>query len=325
MNIITKICAVLLLSSTSIVAPTISVQAAKNVSVAFIAGIIGDPFYNSMQCGARDAAKAENVSLTWTGPTEWDIAKQQPLIDAAVQNAPDGMVIAPTDPRALITQIQRLVANGTPVVTVDGSLEQPVEIQNIQSNQYAGGIAAAEAMKSLTGLNGSFLVVGLKPGVVANDERVKGFTDNFGTGNKGTHILPILYPETSSAKASELVAAAILSTPDLKGIYATHFAAASGAASAILQAGKQGKIKLIAFDAAPQQVRDLRDGIYDALIVQEPYTMGYDAVKLIAQLVNGEVKVADVKHDKLLNSVIATRKNMNDPDISKYFYVDSCN
>ena len=44
-------------------------------NVEFIAGIIGDPFYTSMECGARDAAKEFNVALTWTGPTDWDIAK----------------------------------------------------------------------------------------------------------------------------------------------------------------------------------------------------------------------------------------------------------
>ena len=133
-----------------------------------------------------------------------------------------------------------------------------------------------------------------------------------------------MYPETSTSRASEQVAAAILSTPDLKGIYATHFSAATGAAAAILQAGRQGDIKLVAFDAAPQQVRDLKDGIYDALVVQEPHNMGYESVKLAAQIASGEVDLASVEHDNFLGSVIATRDNMNDADVAKFFYAAAC-
>ena len=293
-------------------------------NVEFIAGIIGDPFYTSMECGARDAAKEFNVALTWTGPTDWDIAKQQPFIDAAVQNAPDGLIMAPTDARALISQVEELVQGGLPVLTVDVPLEEAVEVQNISSNQYAGGAAAAVAMERVAGFEASFVALGLRPGMPDIDARVNGFTENFGGADKGTNILATLYPETSTTKASELVSATILANPDLKGIYATHFAAATGAAAAILQAGRQGDIKLVAFDAGPQQVRDLRDGVYDALIAQEPYTMGYDSVRLISQLISGEVAIGDVDQSVKTEAVVATRANMDDPEVSKYFYVVSC-
>lgn len=303
-----------------LVSTMFAMSASAETNIEFIAGVIGDPFYNSMECGAREAAVDFGVTLSWTGPTDWDIAKQQPFIDAAVQNKPSAMIIAPTDSRALITQIQELVASGTPIITVDAPLDEPVETQSIQSNHYEGGKAAAEAMRIVAGADGSYVVLGLKPGLPDIDARVNGFTENLGGGN----ILPTLYPETSSSRASEQVAAAILSTPDLKGVYATHFSAATGAAAAILQAGRQGDIKLVAFDAAPQQVRDLKDGIYDALVVQEPYTMGYESVKLAAQITSGEVDIATVEHDNFLGSVIATRDNMNDANVSKFFYAASC-
>src|SRR5215475_3561545 len=294
------------------------------ITVAFLAGVIGDPFYTSMECGARSAAKEYNVDLSWTGPTNWDIAQQQPFIDAAVQTHPQGIVLAPTDSKALITQVKSLVDGGTPVVTVDAPLDEPVDIQSIQSNHYLGGVAAGEAMAKVAGDEGSFLVLGLHPGMPDIDGRVNGFVENFPKTHPKAKILPVVYPETSSTKAAEQVAAAIQSTPDLKGVYATHYAAAEGAAAAILEAGKKGEIKLIAFDAAPQQVRDLKDGVYDALIVQEPYNMGYDSVKLVSQLVRKEVDKASVKHDNLQPFVIATRDNLGDPAVSKFFYVNKC-
>ena len=296
----------------------------KSVSIAFLPGIIGDPFYTSMECGARAAAKEFNVNLSWAGPTDWDVAKQQPFIDAATQMKPDGIVLAPTDPKALITVVKQWREGGTPVVTVDAALDEPVEIQNLQSNHVAGGEAAATAMVDVAGEEGTYLILGLRPGVSDIDARVKGFVDHFTKKHPKAKLLPVAYPETNSTKASEQVSAAIQANPDLKGVYATHFAAATGAASAILEAGKQGEIKLVSFDASPQQVRDLRDGVYDALIVQKPYQMGFDSVKLVSDLVRKTVEPATVEHSNLLNFVIATRNNLSDPKISNYLYVDAC-
>src|SRR5262245_6383650 len=188
----------------------------KPITVAFLAGIIGDPFYTSMECGARTAAKDFNVDLSWTGPTSWDIAQQQPFIDAAVQTHPEGIVLAPTDSKALITQVKTLVEGGTPVVTVDAPLDEPVDIQSIQSNHYLGGVAAGEAMAKVAGEEGSFLVLGLHPGMPDIDGRVNGFVQNFPKTHPKAKILPVVYPETSSTKAAEQVAAAIQITPDLK-------------------------------------------------------------------------------------------------------------
>jgi len=296
----------------------------KPVSVAFIAGQVGIPFYTSVECGARAAAKEFNVNLAWSGPPDWDIALEQPFIDAAVQTHPDGIVLSPTDGRALISQIKSLEDGGTPVITVDAPLDEPVDVQNIQSNHFQGGVAAAKAMAEVAGDEGKFLVVGMRPGLPDIDARVNGFLETFKKEHPKAVLLPVAYPETSSTKAAQQVAAAIQANPDLKGVYVTHSAAAEGASAAILEAGKRGEIKLISFDADPQQIRDLKDGIYDALIVQQPYNMGYNAVKSIAQIIRKEVAKKDVKHDAFLPFVVATRANLSDPSVSRYFYVTKC-
>ncbi|SHO64248.1 ribose transport system substrate-binding protein [Pseudoxanthobacter soli DSM 19599] len=298
--------------------------AADPVKIAALPGQVGIPFYTSMQCGAQAAAKEFDVKLSWAGPPDWDIAQQQPFIDAALQLKPQGVILAPTDSGALVSQVEAIEAGGTPVVTVDAPLDKPVETQSIQSNHYLGGEAAAKAMNDVAGGDGTFVVVGMRPGLPDIDARVKGFVDTFSKENPKATILPVLYPETSSTKAAEQVAAAIQANPDLKGVYVTHSAAAEGASAAILEAGMRGKIKLISFDADPQQIRDLRDGVYDALIVQEPYQMGYDAVKTLAELVRGKIKKSDVQHDHFLPSVIVTRENMSDPKIAASFYKATC-
>lgn len=297
---------------------------ADTVTIAALPGQVGIPFYTSMQCGAEAAAKDFDVDLTWSGPAEWDISLQQPFIDAALQLKPQGVILAPTDSGALVTQVEQLEAAGTPVVTVDAPLDKPVETQSIQSNHYLGGVAAGEAMAEVAGDAGTFVVVGMKPGMPDIDGRVQGFVDSFTKAHPTATVLPVLYPETSSTKAAQQVAAAIQANPELKGVYVTHSAAAEGASAAIQEAGKRGEIKLVSFDADPQQIRDLRDGIYDALIVQKPYQMGYDAVKVLAEIVRGEIAKADVEHDHFLPFVVVTRDNMNEPDVKAAFYLQSC-
>ena len=119
-------------------------------------------------------------------------------------------------------------------------------------------------------------------------------------------------------------AAALQAHPDLKGIYTTHSNAAVGTSSAVIGAGLGGKVKIIAYDADPQQVRDLKAGVYDALVVQSPYIEGYESVKLVTQILRGEVDASKVDKVMYPPMVVATRDNLDTPEVKKNLYVDAC-
>jgi ribose transport system substrate-binding protein len=288
------------------------------VRIAFVAGQIGITFYTGVECGARQAAKDFNVDLNWSGSHNWDINEERPLIDAALATNPDGWVISPTDPDALISTIEDLMSKKKWVVTVDAPMSKPAELQNIQSNHVAGGKVAAEAMVKLTGGTGKYLVLQLTPGLPDIGGRAKGFEDEI--VKSGATLLPDVFPGTDQALAADAVTAAINANPDLKGVYATHESAANGASSAIKAAGKQGAIKLVAFDSAPNQVADLKAGVYDALIAQAPFNMGYNSVKLVAQAVRGEVDTKTVVHDNPTPLYAITKENADAPETKPWIY-----
>src|SRR5688500_13369697 len=212
------------------------------VKVAFIAGQIGITFYTGMECGAKEAAKEFNVDLTWTGTRNWDSNEQRPFIDAALANDPDGWVLAPTDPDALNATIVDLMSKGKPVVTVDAPLGEPVELANMQSDHYGGGVLAAKEMVKQTEAKGSYLVLHMSPGLPDIGGRADGFKDEM--EKAGGKVLEYAYPGTDSAKAAENVSAALAGNPDLAGVYATHESAALGAAAALKDAGQSGKTRL---------------------------------------------------------------------------------
>ena len=304
-------------------AATLSASAAgTKPKVVFVAGQVGIPFYTSVQCGAQDAAKKYAVDLKWTGSTDWDISKEMPFINAAMQLKPKAIIFSPTDSTALVPVAKQMSKKGIFPITVDAPLAKPVDVANFQSNHFAGGVAAAKAMIKLTGGKGTYLDVDLKPGLPDIGARTRGFVTTMKA--RGAKVLPIAYPGTDSSKAAAMVSAAIRAHSDLTGVYVTHSAAAQGASAAIKQAGKQGKIKLIAFDADPQQITDLKRGVYDALVVQEPYQMGWQSVKLAGQLARGQVKPSQVNEEHLLPFFVVTRSNVNNPKVKQNFYKASC-
>ena len=298
---------------------------AAGEKIEFVAGMVGIPFYTTMECGARDAARELGVELNWQGAPQWDINMQMPILQAAIERDPDGMVLAPNDPDALISIVDDLVKNrNIPVVTVDGSLNEPVDVQNMRTDNLTAGGLAADAMAEAIGGEGTVLIVALNPGVIGNQQRADGFLKVLEEKHPNIKVLPIEYPGSDQNKAAEVVAAAIQANPDLKGIYTTHSNAAVGTSSAVIGAGLGGKVKIIAYDADPQQVRDLKDGVYDALVVQSPYLEGYNSVKLVTQILRGEVDPATLEDVAYPPMVVATRDNLDSPEVKQGLYVDAC-
>jgi ribose transport system substrate-binding protein len=307
-----------LLATCSSGAPASGAAAGAKVKVAFVAGQIGITFYTGVECGARAAAKEFNVDLNWSGSHNWDINETRPLIDAAKATSPQGWVISPTDPDALVSEIKGFMDNKQWVVTIDAPMSKPVELQNIQSNHYEGGKTAAESMIKLTGGKGKYLVLHLQPGLPDIGGRADGFRDAMKAA--GGDVLEYVYPGTDQAKAADAVSAAITGFPDLAGVYATHESAANGASSAIKAAGKTGTIKLVAFDSAPNQVADLKSNVYDALIAQAPFNMGYYSVKLVADAIRGTVDTTKVVHDNPTGLYAITRENVGAAETQPWVY-----
>ncbi|MDK2982429.1 MAG: ribose transport system substrate-binding protein [Chloroflexota bacterium] len=286
---------------------------------------VGIPYFTTMHCGAMAAAEAYNVELNWAGPAEWDFNKQQPFIDGALALEPDAMIIVPTDPDALVTYVTTWMEEGIPVVTADVTLSEPVELMGIESDQYSGGVAAAKALFEMTGGEGSYYTVGTTPGSYGSNQRVAGFVDTMKELNPDANMLETCYAHHDATKSAECVSAAIIGNPDLRGVYVAVSSTAAGAASAIIEQGKAGDIVLMSYDADPQQVQDLKDGVYGTLIAQDPYQMGWLAVETLAKYLRGEITKEEIPQHTTVGMAALTQENINDPDLLKYQYVGDVN
>lgn len=289
--------------------------------IVLIQGITGDEFYVSMACGAQAAADELGVELEVQAPERFDATLQAPLLSAVVQSAPDAILIAPNDRTAMIGPIQEAIDAGIAVITVDTSIESDIAIANIASDNVEGGRIAARALADLIGETGKVFVINVNPGISTTDQRAEGFFEEL---KNYPNIVDLgqEYGNNDPTQSATILSAKLQSDPDLAGVFGTNLFSAQGAAVAIEQAGLQGTVKVVSFDAGPTQVEQLEAGTVDALIAQHPYDIGRTGVEMAVEYLTTQEAPAET----LITTgySIVTNETITDPEIARYLYVADC-
>jgi len=293
--------------------------AGKNITL--MVGVKGDPFYVSMQCGAQVAATAAGANLSVQGPDKFDATMQNPMLDAVAATKPDALLVAPDDVKASVGPIKAMQDAGTKVILVDTVVtDTTIGVSRIASDNEQGGEQAAQALATLGLAKGAkVLVISTDPGVSSVDARVAGFAKK--AAELGfVPVSDTQYSHDVAATAAQVVSAALAKDPDLAGVFATNLFTAQGTATGVKTAGKSGVVKIVGFDAGPDQIKQLQAGDVQALVAQEPYTIGLDGVQQAVNAINGQPVTATIATP----SIVITKDNMNDPAVSKFIYKSNC-
>jgi len=196
-------------------------------------------------------------------------------------------VICPVNSMGVGAIIKKANDKNIPVFTADIAAKGGKVVAHVASDNYQGGQLAAKRMADLTG-PGSKVAIVQQPGTDSVIQRVGGFVDT--AKENGLVILEPYGNGKDDTQESERVAnAAILSNPDLKGVFAANDNMAMGAEAAIIASGKD--IKLIGYDAAPAAQQKIKqDGVWKADVIQYPFEIGKITVKTIDNYLNGLLK-----------------------------------
>ena len=292
----------------------------SSYNLAFVPGVLGDPFYVTMQCSIQDEAKKLGATVSVHGPQKFDPTLQTPILQSVIASKPDALLIAPTDVSALQQPIQQAVSNNIKVVLVDTTLKDPsVAVSAISSDNTGGGKAAFAAIKQLAPGGGKVLVVSVTPGVSTTDARTQGFEDAAKSDSTYTD-LGVQYDNDDPAKAAQITTAELQAHPDIIGIFATNLFSAEGAATGVRQAGKQGKVKIVGFDAGPDQVKDLQADTVQALVAQQPGVIGKDAVDQAVASLKGQPVTKKIGTE----FTVLTKDNLSSPAGQAAVYKSSC-
>jgi ribose transport system substrate-binding protein len=256
------------------------------------------------------------VDLSVQAPAEFDSSLQIPILNAELAKSPDAIVIAPADDTALNSTLDQAKSDGAVVVTADTTVSDPAIVASAVRSDYKAATAmAVDQMSKLLGGQGKVLLIAGEPGATTQDDGKAGFEEGI-KANPGLKSLGTEYDNFDVTKTSSIVSATLASNPDLAGIITLNGPSAPGVVNSLERAGKQKDVTYISFDALPVQVEELKRGQITNLFVQKPYDMGGIGVENAVAAADGK----SVEKDVRTGIVLATPKNVDSPQVSKYLY-----
>jgi ribose transport system substrate-binding protein len=247
-------------------------------------------FWKTVEQGAMDAGEELGVHVTFEAPEdESQIDEQITMMEKAIKNKADAIVLAPLDTEKLNDIVDEAEEAGIPVLTLDSDVTTDSRVATIGTdNRSAGAIAARNAYELMEG-SGRFAVISFVKGAQTAIERYEGFMDEMDDiAGKSVDMVGISYCDGDSEKAKEQTLDYLEKYPDLKCIYATNEGAAVGVCEAVQEMGRQNVVSVIGFDSSDEEVSYMNGKILDGMMVQNPYNMGYLGVRNLNKTLDGE-------------------------------------
>lgn len=252
-------------------------------------------FFMAIRAGVDQAAQEANLEVIWNGPNdETDHARQIQIVDSLIAQRVDGIAISATDERALASAVARAIKNGIPVVSFDSGVEGAGLSSFIATDNRGGGVTAARKIGELLKGHGQVAMVMQKPGGTSTVLREKGFEETMQDHYPRIKIVAQQYGMADAAKSRAAAENILTAHPGLDAIFASSEAASIGTIQALRSRGLAGKVRLVTFDSSEMHVDALREGTIDVMLVQDPYRIGYEAVKALGEKVEGKMPAARI-------------------------------
>ncbi|MBN2288607.1 MAG: ABC transporter substrate-binding protein [Candidatus Glassbacteria bacterium] len=273
-------------------------------------------FWLTVKAGADSAGKELGVDVIWKGPTlETDIAGQIAIVEDYLNKHVDAIVLAACDAKALIPVVEEADRRGIPVITIDSGLDSDIPLSFVASDNVIAAGKAADVLAELIGYRGEVACIPFIPGAETSIWRETGFREALEKYPDIT-LAAVQYSQADVATGMAVTENILTAQPGLKGIFAANEAGAIGAAQAVAARNLQGKVKLVGFDASPNEIEALRSGVIQALIVQNPFAMGYLGVSSAVGALQG--KPVEKRIDT--GVTVITMDNFSEPQIQKVLY-----
>ena len=252
---------------------------AKDIKIIVVShGQANDPFWSVVKNGVVAGGKDAAVQVEYRAPETFDMVAMSQLIDAAVNQKPDGLIVSIPDGSALGPAIKKAVAAGIPVISMNSGSDVSKSLGtllHVGQDEYVAGKAAGEKLKDMGGKIA--LCVNQEVGNVSLDTRCKGFGDGF--GGKVT-VLPV---SNDPADVRAKVKASLSSNADVDTIMALGASTAGEPSlAAVKDVGKTGKINVATFDMSPGFLKAISAGEAAFAIDQQQFLQGYLPVVFLA-------------------------------------------
>lgn len=294
LKIISYCMLLIMILSCSSCSRSVDLTNAKRKNIALILKMNYGYHWSTVKLGADAAAREFNVDLDYAAPDdEEDVEGQIKMVSDKLNNRDkkvDALVLAASDYKALSGVAEKAHDMGIPVIIIDSEVDTKKIDSCIASDNINAGRKAGNMVISIAGKYSNIAIMSFAKGTRDAEEREEGLM-NVLSKYPGIRIVAKEYCFSDSRLAYNLTQNIISQYGQIDAIVALNEMASVGAAQAIDEMGLGGKVKIIAFDSTTQEINYLEKGVIQALVIQNPFSMGYLGVKYAVDKLEGrEIK-----------------------------------
>src|SRR5688572_9026892 len=284
-------------------------SAEKELTVAFVTNNSAD-FWTIARKGVEKAdGELSTVSAEFRLTSDGTAAEQKRIVDDLLTKGIDGIAISPVDPENQTTLIND-AAKRALILTQDSDAPASDRACYIGTDNVAAGRQAGELIKEALPSGGKIMLFVGKLDARNAQERIQGIKEVLQGSN--VEILDTRTDDVDSVRAKSNAADAIVRYPDIKALVGLWSYNGPAILSAVKDARKAGQIKIVAFDEADETLAGIQDGAIYATVVQQPYEFGYQAVKVMAEVLKGNKALIPANKQIIIPTMVVNKANVAD-------------
>ncbi len=261
----------------------------RKLSLIYIPKVVDgtNDFWTSLIQGAEMAAKEYNADIrVWAPEEENDVDGQNKLIERATEEKPDAILISPSSFTESDQLLKKAKEQGIHIAFIDSYTQEEVQDLTVATDNLEAGQILGRFAKELVGTDDQIAIVSHVKGVSTAVEREKGFRT--GLGSLKDNIVDVVYCDSQYDKSYELTKELMKKYPDLKMIAGMNEYSSVGAARAVKAAKAENRIRVVGVDSSQEAVQLMEHGIFQGIVVQKAFKMGYVGVRETVKMLRGE-------------------------------------
>ena len=275
-------------------------NAERKLRIAVIPKGTTHEFWKSGAAGARKAGEELGVEIIWKGPQrESDRSGQLKVVENFITQSVDGIALAPLDEKALVRPVKEAAAAGIKVAVWDSGLDESVGdaiISFVATDNFHAGEECGRRLADLLGGKGRVIMLRHAVGHASTTKRAEGFLSGIKKAAPEIELVSVDQRGGTSIDEAIKISENLLNQfgDSIQGVFTPNESTTQGMLRALDEAGLAGKVAFVGFDTNDALLDALREKKIAALAVQDPFRMGYTAVKNIVSAIKGEAFEAHV-------------------------------
>lgn len=250
-------------------------------------------FWTQLLEGASMAAQENDAKLTVLAPkAENDYAGQVRLVEEAISRNPDAIILSPSSMTEITDAANQVVTAGIRLVLIDSELDQNLESAIVSTDNYEAGRKMGAFVAENLPENPVIGIVAHVRGSSTAAEREEGFRD--GLGDAQSHVAATVFSDSDYEKAYAVTETLLETYPDMNVLVGLNEYSAVGAARAVRDMGRANEILMVGFDSSMEEIQMLEEGLFEAIVIQKPFNMGYLGVERTIGILHGELEPRQV-------------------------------